>query len=178
MRMMASEVNQVYLTFLRDMVTNPLHHGKLHLPAYIRQVSTVDELCHHQYPQSLLDEAVTVHNSCAGRAILAFRNDTVNDFNDVLVERMPGVEHKFEAINHVNIPEDAAIAQPFAVEHLQSISLPPIPPSCLRLKIGAPLILIRNLSPMEGLCNDTRMRVLESGALASRLPFWVERWMV
>jgi len=27
MRMMASEANQVYLTFLRDMVTNPLHHG-------------------------------------------------------------------------------------------------------------------------------------------------------
>jgi len=160
MRMMASEVNQVYLTFLRDMVTNPLHHGKLHLPAYIRQVSTVDELCHHLYPQSLLDEAVTVHNSLAGRAILAFRNDTVNDFNDVLVERMPGVEHKFEAINRVNIPEDAAVAEPFAVEYLQSISLASIPPSCLRLKIGAPLILIRNLSPREGLCNGTRMRVL------------------
>jgi len=92
--------------------------------------------------------------------ILAFRNDTVNDFNDVLVERMPGVEHRFEAINHVNVPEDAAVAEPFAVEYLQSISLPSIPPSCLRLKIGAPLILIQNLSPRKGLCNGTRMRVL------------------
>jgi len=142
MPMMASEVNQVFLTFLRDMVTNPVHHGNLHLPAYIRRVSTVDELCHHLYPQSLLDEAVTVHNSLAGRAILAFRNDTVHDFIDVLVERMPGVEHTFEAINHVNVPEDAAVAEPFAVEYLQSISLPSLPPSCLRLKIGAPVILI------------------------------------
>jgi len=91
MRMMASEVNQVFLTFLGNMVTNPLHHGNLHLPAYIHRVSTVDELCYHLYPQSLLDEAVTVHNSLGGKAILAFRNDTVNDFNDVLVERMPGV---------------------------------------------------------------------------------------
>jgi len=31
MRMMASEVNQVFVTFLRDMVTNPLHYGNLHL---------------------------------------------------------------------------------------------------------------------------------------------------
>ena len=107
-----------------------------------------------------MHEAVTVHNSLAGRAILAFRNHTVNDFNNVLVERMPGVEHRFEAINHVNVPDDAAVAEPFAVEYLQSISLASIPPSCLRLKIGAPLILIRNLSPREGLCNGTRMRVL------------------
>jgi len=160
MPMMASEVNQVFLTFLRDMITNPIHHGNLLLPAYIRRVSTVDELCHHLNPQSLLDEAVTVPNSFPGRAILAFRNDTVNDFNDVLVERMPGVEHRFEAINHVNVTEDAAVAVPFAVEYLQSISLASIPPSCLRLKIGAPLILIRNLSPRERLCNGTRMSVL------------------
>jgi len=159
-RMMASEVNQVYLTFLHEMITNPMHHGKLDLPAYIHWVSTVDELCHHLYPQSFLHEAVTVHNSLAGRAILAFRNDTINDFNDEQVEMMPGVEHRFEAINHVNVPEDAAVAEPFAVEYLQSISLASIPPSCLRLKIGAPLILIRNLSPRQGLSNGTRMRVL------------------
>jgi len=66
----------------------------------------------------------------------------VIDFNNVLLDRMPGEEHKFEAINHVNIAEDAAAAEPFAVEYLQSISLASIPPSCLRLKIGAPLILI------------------------------------
>jgi len=150
MRLIASEVNQVFLTFLRDMVTNPLHHGTRHLPSYIRRVSTVDGLCHHLYPRSLLDEAVTVHNSLTGRAILAFRNDTVHDFNNVLVARMPGVEHRFEAINHVNVPVDAAVAEPFAVGSLQSISLASIPPSCLRLKIGAPLILIRNLSPREG----------------------------
>ena len=73
---------------------------------------------------------------------------------------MPGVEHRFEAVNNVNVDEGAAAAEPFAVVYLQSINLASIPPSCLKLKIGAPLILLRNLSPREGMCNGTRMRVL------------------
>ena len=68
---------------------------------------------------------------------------------------MPGKEFRFEAVNHVDLPEDPSNAEPFAVEYLQSISLASIPPSCLRLKIGAPVILLRNLSPREGLCNGT-----------------------
>jgi len=160
MRMIASEANRLYLTFIHDIVTNSVLYRKLSFPPYSRRVSTVDQLCDYLYPQSLLNEAVTILSALAGRAILAFRNETVNDFNGVLLDRMPGEEHKFEAINHVNIAEDTAAAEPFAVEYLQSISLASIPPSCLRLKIGAPLILTRNLSPREGLCNGTRMRVL------------------
>jgi len=95
-----------------------------------------------------------------GRAILAFRNDTVNDFNDVLIDRIPGQEYRFEAANYVEVPEDSAGAEPFAVEYLQSISLASIPPSSLRLKIGAQIMRLRNLRPSEGLCNGTRMRVL------------------
>jgi len=160
MRIIASNANQVFLAFLKVMVTNPLLHGHLQLPSYIRRVSTVDQLCHQLYPQQLLTDAVNRHEALIGRAILAFRNDTVNDFNDVLVDRMPGEEYRFEAANYVEVPEDAAGAEPFAVEYLQSISLASIPPSCLRLKIGAPIILLRNLSAREGLCNGTRMRVL------------------
>ena len=45
------------------------------------------------------------------------------------------------------------------VEHLQSINLPSLPPSKLDLKVGVPIILLRNLLPQEGLCNGTRMVV-------------------
>ena len=47
-----------------------------------------------------------------------------------------------------------------APNNLQSINLASIPPSSLRLKIGVPLILIRNLSPQHGMCNGTRLRLL------------------
>jgi hypothetical protein len=160
MRVIASDANGVFLTFLHDLVANPLHHGQLQLPGYIRQVSTVDQLCDLLYPQALLNDATTTHCALIGRAILAFRNDTVNDFNNVLLERMPGQEHQFEAVNHVAVTEDAAAAEPFAAEYLQSLNLASIPPSCLKLKIGVPVMLIRNLSPREGLCNGTRMRVV------------------
>jgi len=155
-----SDANQVFLTFLKDMVSNPHLHGQLQLPRYIHHVSTIDQLCDQLYPQALLNDAVNSHRSLIGRAILAFCNETVNHFNNVLVDRMPGQEHRFEAVNYVEIPEDAAEAEPFAVEYLPSITLASIPPSCLKLKIGVPVILLRNLSPREGLCNGTRMRVL------------------
>ena len=45
------------------------------------------------------------------------------------------------------------------VEQLQSIDIPSLPPSQLSLKIGAPVLLLRNLSPRDGLCNGTRMVV-------------------
>ena len=72
-----------------------------------------------------MNQAVTVQS-----AIFALRNGTENDFNSVLLETIPGVEHRFEAVNNVNVDEGAAAAEPFAarVEYLQSINLVSIPP--------------------------------------------------
>jgi hypothetical protein len=43
------------------------------------------------------------------------------------------------------------------VEFLRSLNLGSLPPGELSLKVGCPLILLRNLSPARGLCNGTRM---------------------
>jgi len=100
------------------MVTNTLLHGMLQLPANISWVSSVDQRCNCLYLHSLLKKTVTIHSSLAARAILAFGSDTVNDFGHGLLGSMPGEEHVFEAINHVNEPEDDAAAEPFAVKYL------------------------------------------------------------
>ena len=107
-----------------------------------------------------MNDSVESHKALIRGATLAFHNDTVDDFNNLLVERMPGVEHRFEAANHVDIGEDAAVANPIALVYLQSISLVSLLPSYLRLKIGTPIIFLCTLSPREGLCNGTRMRVM------------------
>jgi len=91
---------------------------------------------------------------------MAFRNDTVDDFNNLLVEQMPGAEHSFDVANYMDIGANAAVAEPFAVEYLQSISLALLLASCLQLKIGEPIIPLHNVGSCEGRCNGMRMRVL------------------
>ena len=83
MRVIASEANQVFLTFLQDLVRNPQLYGQFQLPGYIHKVATVNQLCDQLYPQPLLNDAINSHTTLIGRAILAFRNDTVDDFNNL-----------------------------------------------------------------------------------------------
>ena len=47
------------------------------------------------------------------------------------------------------------------MEYLQSINHPSLPPSRLTLKLGAPVILLRNINPREGLCNVTRITIFQ-----------------
>jgi ATP-dependent DNA helicase PIF1 len=48
----------------------------------------------------------------------------------------------------------------YASECLNMINLSSLPPHELKLKVGAPVILLRNLSPSTGLCNGTRLKVI------------------
>ena len=58
---------------------------------------------------------------------------------------------------------DADPAQTPPPELLQTFNPSSLPPSKLRLKVGAPVILLRNLYPKQGLCNGTRMVVTHIG---------------
>jgi len=118
------------------------------------------QLCGQLYQPQLLNDTVDSHKALVKRAIMAFRNDTVDDFNNLMVERMPGAEHSFEAANYIDIGQNAAVAEPFAVEYLESISLALLLASCLQLRIGEPIILLHNLGSCERCCNGMRMRVL------------------
>lgn len=57
---------------------------------------------------------------------------------------------------------DEADAIQFPIEFLESIEDSGLPPHELKLKIGAPIILIRNLKPPQ-LCNGTRLVVRALG---------------
>ena len=53
--------------------------------------------------------------------------------------------------------------QPYSVEFLNSLVSSSLPLSHLALKVGCPIMLLRNLDPSKGLCNGTRLRVLRIG---------------
>jgi ATP-dependent DNA helicase PIF1 len=44
----------------------------------------------------------------------------------------------------------------YPVEYLNSITCSGLPLSKLKLKVGCPVIILRNLNPGEGVCNGTR----------------------
>ena len=54
---------------------------------------------------------------------------------------------------------DDGDAETYTTEYLNTINLSGLPLHKLILKIGATVILLRNLSQPTGLCNGTRLRV-------------------
>ena len=103
------------------------------------------------------------HERFKGRAILSLRNDTVSAFNIGLISKLPGEMHVFNAVNSVPQNDVTPGVEALPAEFLQSVELAPLPPSKLCLKIGAPVTLLQNLCPKEGLCNGTRMTITRLG---------------
>lgn len=56
-------------------------------------------------------------------------------------------------------PDESGNIPHYSSEFLQNLNPPGMPLFKLNLKIGCPIILMRNLSPSVGLCNGTRLLV-------------------
>ena len=95
------------------------------------------------------------------RAILAARNDHVNEINTQVLTRLSGEERVYTSADSIVLEEGADGHNPYPPEFLQSLNAPGLPPSELRLKHGCPLILLNNLAPSRGLCNGTRLILLQ-----------------
>ena len=61
-----------------------------------------------------------------------------------------------------NFNECGAFSDIKPLELLHSLKISELPNHCLELKIGAPVILLRNLNKSIGLCNDTRLVVTKN----------------
>ena len=99
------------------------------------------------------------------RMILSARNEDVHDINTRLLDQMAGDETVFLSADTV-ITEAGADQPsnnaPYPVEFLRSLNSSGLPLGELHLKVGCPLILLRNLAPAKGLCNGSRMTLLRA----------------
>jgi len=89
------------------------------------------------------------------RAILAPKNSSVYKINSQILCLLPGEHKTYRSIDTVT---DQAQAVYYPTEFLNSLDPPGMPPHSLDLKIGAPIILLRNLDPPR-LCNGTRLSI-------------------
>jgi len=89
------------------------------------------------------------------RAILAPKNDDVNEINKEILAMLPGDVIEYKSVNTV-VDADEAVNYP--TEFLNSLDPAGLPQHRLILKVGSPIILLRNLDPPK-LCNGTRLCV-------------------
>ena len=99
------------------------------------------------------------------RMILAPRNVDVGEINQEILDLMAGDSRQYISADEI-IREPGADPrddEPIPTEFLRSVNSSSLPPGELNLKVGCPVILLRNLSPGQGLCNGTRMVITQMG---------------
>jgi ATP-dependent DNA helicase PIF1 len=113
----------------------------------------LDTLIESIFPN--LNENMENKDYITSRAILSTRNDWVDDINLKMICKFQGGEVVYHSF-------DEAVDDPhnyYPQEFLNTLTPNGIPPHVLKLKIGCPVILLRNLDPANGLCNGTRLVV-------------------
>ena len=121
--------------------------------------NSIDNIINFTYP----DIEVGGHDDqyYLDRTLLSCTNDDVDNNNAMILARFPGVEKVLLSADTVESEE--ADFQPYPTEYLNSLKAGGLPLAKLALKVGCPVMLLRNLDPLIGLCNGTRLIVMEIG---------------
>ncbi|QRV82937.1 ATP-dependent DNA helicase PIF1 [Ceratobasidium sp. AG-Ba] len=99
------------------------------------------------------------------RTILAGRNDDVLLLNNKILDKFPGEKKVYYSADKVNteIGVDSNLTRELSTEYLNTLNSASIPVSKLELKVGCPIMILRNLAPSQGVCNGTRAIVVHAG---------------
>ncbi|KAF8113549.1 hypothetical protein N665_0048s0010 [Sinapis alba] len=96
------------------------------------------------------------------RAILCPTNEDVDVINNYMLDQLSGDERTYFSSDSID-PSDKKSKEDsiFSPEFLNSIKTSGLPNHALRLRIGTPVMILRNLDPKEGLCNGTRLQITQ-----------------
>lgn len=133
----------------------PSVESKVTIPSDLGAVvTTLKELTDRIYPDISNIKEKSIEWLCE-RAILTPKNDKAAAINDILLKAFEGQAVEYKSFDSV-IDTDDAVHYP--VEFLNTLNPSGLPSHKLILKIGAPVMLLRNLNPPK-LCNGTRLQV-------------------
>jgi hypothetical protein len=90
------------------------------------------------------------------RTILSARNDDVDEMNKMLLDKFQGEQTILYSADSVVTEEGVDSDFQYPVEYLNSIRASGLPLAKLALKVGCPIMVLRNLHPADGLCNGSR----------------------
>lgn len=99
------------------------------------------------------------------RAILAPTNEVVEQINNYVMELLPGDAVEYMSSDSICPDEDDVVNREdvYSVEFLNTIRTSGLPNHLIRLKVGCPVMLLRNIDPAAELCNGTRLVVTDLG---------------
>jgi hypothetical protein len=118
------------------------------------------ELIDFVFPDLSVDEVVMNHR------IITPLNKDVDEINQMVMERYAGVAVTCPSVSSI---DNDSINTP--IEFLNSLTVSGLPPHLLTLKVGVPVMLLRNINVGVGLCNGTIMIVekINTHALVVRI---------
>ena len=133
-------------------------------PNIVSDAKTADELIDQIYPN--LGGEFDASN-IDGTAILTPYNRDVDALNALAMSRVTG-EAKFLYSDDSVVDEGDGSDEFYTEEFLNSKNLSGMPVHALKLKVGVPVMLLRNLSPTKGCCNGTRLKIDRIGKYVLR----------
>lgn len=137
--------------------------GKMPFEQHTNLITLPDNFCHFSQSEEDLINGIFPnitqqyknHLWISERAILAATNKDVNSINENIQKNIPGQLFTFKSVDTIMNPDEVVN---YPTEFLNSLDLPGLPPHILQLKIGAPIIMLRNIQQPK-LCNGTRLSV-------------------
>jgi hypothetical protein len=129
--------------------------NSIELPQNMRMPqNSVESLVHSIYPG--IADGNKPDGYFLNSTILSPKNDAVDELNKSILDMFPGQEKVLMSTDKVVNGEDI-----YPLEYLHSLTATGLPLAHLALKPGCPLMLLRNIDPYQGLCNGTRMILMD-----------------
>jgi ATP-dependent exoDNAse (exonuclease V) alpha subunit len=141
-------------------------NGNILLPDHFRcTANTIPALVDTIYP-GIHDPQQHSDQYFSERTILSSRNDDVDELNTYILNKFPGearVYHSADSLPN-NTPEQQTEGElMYPVEYLNTINCSGLPLAQLALKVGCPVMVLRNLNPRHGVCNGSRGIITRMG---------------
>ena len=122
-----------------------------------RIISLPDDIClpldsFNSFISQIIDQ-----NQLEIWTILATKNDVVDEINSLIMSKITEESQTFISADSVVENESAHL---YPIEFLNTLNISGIPPHRLTLKRNCRVILMRNINPSIGLCNGTRLKII------------------
>lgn len=121
-----------------------------------------------RYVYGDLSSPAFVHaNQLEGRFLMSTTNAVCREVNDMVLDMNPELRRgalELLATDRLDTEATPALRSRVTDEVLHGLNPSGFPPFRLRVAVGAVVMLLRNLSPEEGLCNGTRLQVTHVSA--------------